>query len=93
MGMSTYVYGIAPADEKWRQMKDIYDKCVAAKISVPEEVSKFFNYETPEENGVNIDLRCTQAVKEFKDDSSEGLIVDLDKLPKHVKLLKFCNSW
>jgi len=93
MSMCTYVYGIAPADEKFRQMKSIYDNCVAAKIPIPEEVSKFFNYETPEENGVNINLRETKAVKEFKDDSREGLIVDLSKLPEHVKFLKFCNSW
>ena len=74
-------------------MKAIWDNCTAAGVAVPSEVEAFFNHEPPEPDGVKIELLEAQGVTEFKDDSTEGLIVDLDKIPKHVKLLKFCNSW
>lgn len=91
--MCTYVYGIAPPDEKFRQMKAIWDNCTAAGVSIPNEVDEFFNFEPPDQDGVKIELKEAHGVAEFKDDSTEGLVVDIDKLPKHVKLLKFCNSW
>ena len=93
MSMSTYVYGIAPADAKWRAMKDIWDSCTAAGVAIPDEVTEFFNFEPPEPAGVKIDLKEDHGVEKFEDDTIEGLLVDLDKLPKQVRLLKFCNSW
>jgi hypothetical protein len=93
MSMTTYVYGIAPADDKWRAMKAIWDSCTAAGVAIPDEVTEFFNGEPPEPNGVKIDLRENHGVMKFEHDSTEGLLVDLDKLPKQVRLLKFCNSW
>jgi hypothetical protein len=46
MGMSTRVIAFRPADEKWKEMKDIYDACYKAGIRLPEEVDDFFDGET-----------------------------------------------
>ena len=89
MSMSTHVIGFAPPDEKWRQMKAIWDSCKAAKIAVPREVEKFFNEMPPDPAGVEIELET----REWKDDMKEGIEIFVDKIPKHVKLIRFYNSW
>jgi hypothetical protein len=89
MGMSTHVIGFAPADEKWRAMKAIWDSCRAAEIPVPSEVEKFFNYEEPDERGVEVELPSTK----WSDDFREGFEVEVSKIPAHVKVIRFYNSW
>jgi hypothetical protein len=54
--MSTYVIGFRPPDAKWLKMKEVYDACEAAGISIPDEVDDFFNGEPPDEAGVRVDL-------------------------------------
>lgn len=89
MSMSLHVIGFAPPDEHWRRMKQIWDSCVAAKVTPPEEVMKFFGYEEPDDAGVQVELKPD----EFKDDSREGFEIELAKIPKHVKTLRFYASW
>ena len=93
MGMSTSVYGIRPPDEKWKKMIAIWDSCESAGINPPEEVLKFFNGEPPDPKGVIIYLNEKSGVSEWKDGAAEGYEVDLLKLPKDIKLLRFVNSW
>jgi len=50
------VYGIRPPDEKWRQMKAVYDACIVASVEIPEEVIEFFDGEAPIAEGVLLDL-------------------------------------
>ena len=57
MGMSTNTVGIIPADEKWKEMKLIYDTCLKNKIEIPKKVNEFFNDEEPDEKGVKIYLK------------------------------------
>lgn len=87
--MSTHVIGIRPPDEKWEQMKNVYDSCKAAGIPVPAEVDKFFDYQEPDPNGVIVDIPND----DWSDDCRSGLEVHLDKLPKDVKIIRFYNSW
>ena len=77
MGMSTYVLGFRPPDEKWRLMADIWNKCEAANVTPPKEVEDFFNDEPPDTAGVLVDI--DNASQDFEDDSIQGIEVD----PEH----------
>jgi len=91
--MSTDIIGIKPADEKWKQMKAIWDACKTAKIQVPAEVEKFFGWADPEDQGVIVDIRNSNAVQKVNEDGECGFLVDLNKLSPDVKFIKFTNSW
>lgn len=93
MSMSTSVVGFRPPDEKWRKMKAVWDACVIADTDTPDEVDDFFGGQYPDEQGVIVDIEETEAVKEWCDDSSSGFEVDITKLPKDVKIIRFFNSW
>lgn len=94
MSMYTYICGIVPPDDAWKRMKAVRDSCVAAGIAIPVDVCTFFNDRTPDERGVVIDKKgLGEAVTEYKAEMSEGFEVDLTKLPKGVRLLRFYNSW
>jgi len=92
MGMSTYVVGIKPPDEKWMKMKAAWEACRVAKIPVPKEIRDFFNDEEPDEAGVVVTL-SKPVVKEWKDDMREGFEVDVTKLDPDIKIIRFYNSW
>ena len=72
-------------------MKAAYDVCQLAGIEIPDEVDKFFNGETPDEAGVEVEI--DSILDEWGDDIRQGYQVDLSKLPKDVKILRFYNSW
>lgn len=93
MGMSVHVVGFVPPDKKWKQMKQAYHSCKQAGIQISDEIENFFGYEEPNELGREVDIE--EAIEKFQDSdrAEEGLIVDLAKLPKNVKFLRFYNSW
>jgi len=102
MGMSTYVVGFKPPDEKWRKMKAVWDACAAAKVELPEDVSAFFGEEAPDPAGVRVELsdifvkgkRTTHACcREWRDDAGEGYEIDVKKLPPDVTVIRFYNQW
>ena len=93
MGMSTHVVGIVPPDAEWKKMKAVWDSCAAAEIDIPEKVSAFFNGEEPDESGVIVALHLSPATSRWSDDSRDGFEVDIEKLPKHVKRIRFYNSY
>jgi hypothetical protein len=82
--------GYRPPDEKWKKMKEVWDACNAAGVDVPQEVGEFFEWETPAEEGVEVDIEkhecCATMGREFE---PTGFIVDVTKLPKDVTLLRF----
>jgi hypothetical protein len=93
MSMSTDVIGFHPPDEVWKQMKAVWDACEQAGVEPPDRVLEFFDHEKPDSAGVTVDLRNSLAVKEYRDDQSEGYEVDLDQLPPDVTIIRFVNSW
>lgn len=88
MSMSTHIVGFCPPDEKWNKMKAIWEACDKASVAIPKEVAIFFNDEHPTNKPgmeVNIDI----AVKKWRTDYCEGYEVEIDKLPEHIKIVRF----
>lgn len=105
MGVSTYIVGIKPADEKWKQMKAIWDACAKADVAIPDEVDEFFDGEEPDDEGVVVPLGSLYRIKDLGDrqtedglsyyqrDGTSGFELELSKLPKDIKKLRFYNSY
>ena len=93
MGMHTHVVGFAPPDDKWKQMRAIYDSCSEAGVKVPEEVMEFFNWEEPVESGIKVDLEKHDCVSEYKAEMQSGYEIDLRKVPANVQFIRFYNSF
>ena len=91
MSMSTHLIGIIPPNDMWKNMKAIWDSCEVANIKIPSEVLAFFDDTPPDDAGVMIDLETI--AKPYHTDSAEGFELDVDKIPKHVKTIRFYNSW
>lgn len=93
MSMSTSIVGFVPPDDKFKAMKAVWDVCSKANVEIPEEVSDFFQDETPNDNGVSIDLEDHECVKEISEESVNGFEVDISMLPKDVKIIRFSNCY
>lgn len=93
MGMSMHVFGIAPPDETWQKMYAVYKACNDADVATPAEVDQFFGGAKPDPAGVVIDLTKNQATKDYSAECETGFDVDITKLPKHIKIIRFMNSW
>ncbi len=93
MGMSTHILGFKPADEKFNKMKAIYLSCEELEIDAPDEVENYFDGYGVEGDGVRVELENTDCCKEYCDDSSSGFEIDITKLPKDVKIIRFYNSF
>ena len=93
MSMSTYVYGIVPVDDKYIQMRDIYNTCIKAGVSVPPEVKSFFDHLPPDDKGVIVDLGRHPCQSVYKAEMQEGIEVDISKVPKPIKIIRFVNSY
>lgn len=96
--MSMHAEGIRPGDEKWRQMKAIYDACKTAGVVPPSDVLRFFNHEDPDEKGVVIELGTGYGTKHeccthWNENEREGFEIDVSKLPEDVKIVRFYCSW
>jgi len=89
MSITFSVIGFKPPDEKWKQMKAIYDSCEKANVATPKEVDEFFNYDPPSDNGVEVDL----SLKKLAEDSEEGYLLKVSDIPKDVTLIKIFESY
>jgi len=93
MGMSTSVLGFKPADEKFHKMKEIYLKCDELEISPPDEVEDYFDGYGVEGDGVRVDIKEMDCCSVYHGEVGNGYEVDITKLPKDVKIIRFYNSW
>ena len=93
MSMSTHVVGIVPADEKYNLMREIWELCTKAGISAPDDVYDFFQDEEPDEKGVQIDIKRSDAVESWSEEGASGFQVDITKLPENIRFVRFYNSW
>ena len=91
MGVSTFVRGIKPPDDKHRKMVAIYNNCEDLEIELPGDVDEYFEGEEPEEDGVLVDIPYEEWSS--KAGNSTGVEVELSKIPKHVTRIRFENSW
>lgn len=92
--MSTHVVGFKPPDAEWKKMKAVWDSCKKAKIDVPREVEKFFNGNEPDDAGVELNQHeLGSCIKKYQTDYCEGYEVDITKVPKDVKIIRFYNSY
>ena len=83
MGARYYSVGIKEADQKFKDMKKIYDACKVARVDVPREVIDFFDEREPDPNGVRVDLPL-----EFLT-TGNGYQIQMSDIPKDVKIIKF----
>ena len=93
MSMSTYVKGFRPPDKKWKEMKAVWDACEKADIEKPDEVLEFFGHDEPDDSGVEVNLEKDACCKEFDCDGHSGFEIEVSKLPKDIKIVRFYNSW
>lgn len=91
MGMSTHVIGFRPPDDKFKKMKAIYDQCYELGVSVPDEVEDFFESSSPDDSGVEVGI--SEAIEPWQADMEDGYQVDLAKLPKDIRYIRFYNSY
>jgi hypothetical protein len=89
MSMSIHIVGFIPPDDEWRKMKAVWDACSKAKVEPPKKVLDYFNDEYPDPEGVEVDVPH----EAYRIDGREGFTVHLDKVPKHVKVIRVFNSW
>lgn len=91
MSVSIHAVGFRGKDEKWDQMKSIWETCQNAGVSIPDEVEDFFGGENPgDKPGLEIDI--DEASQEWSDDHREGFEIDISKLPKGLKFIRFYMS-
>jgi hypothetical protein len=97
MSMSTHIIGFVPPDEEWKKMKAVYDACVEAGVDLPRGVEKYFDGTEPQEEGKEIDLTEDNynglIVEPWEGDCCSGYQIELKKLPKNVKIIRFYNSY
>lgn len=92
MSMSTYVRGFRkPDDKKFEKYAKVWQYCVEAGVGIPEEVFDYFNCEEPDARGIEVNI--DEAISPYTADMEEGYEVDLSKLPKDLKIIRFYNSY
>lgn len=91
--MNTHIVGFVPPDDKWKQMRAVWDACEEAGIKAPNEVIDFFEGAEPDEQGATVQLDHHDAVSEYNAEMKSGYEVDLQKLPANVRYLRFYNSY
>jgi hypothetical protein len=74
-------------------MKAAWDTCRQAGIQPPEEVSKYFEWDTPDERGVEVKLKDAECCSEFRDDYRVGSEINVRKLPADLTHIRFYNSY
>jgi hypothetical protein len=88
MSKSTFVSGFKPPDKKWKEMKDVWESCKNAGVTIPPEVEEFFEYGSPNAAGVEVDLDTSDCVREYLGEDEYGYDILIDKLPKDVKIVR-----
>lgn len=91
------VSGFKPPDDKWEQMKSVWDACVAARIEIPAQVEAFFGGQRPDLNGVEVDsteLFKVGAIADWSDEGmAEGVEIFVEMIPDDVKVIRVCNAY
>jgi hypothetical protein len=88
----TFVVGFRPPDETYSRMKVSYDCHCELDRDPPHQVRDYFGLMGwPDEAGA--EAPRGDGLREWEGCMSAGYEIDLDKLPKDVKIIRFINQW
>jgi hypothetical protein len=87
--MSTHIIGFRPPDEKWKKMKEVWDRCNELKIEPPKEVKDFFQGEEPDPNGIEVNI----PTRKWENEYGSGFEIMIKDIPKDIEIIRFYNSW
>ena len=96
MSMSISVVGIRKPDKKWYEYKKIINALEAAGLTwedAPNKVQKFFGYDTPNDKGIEVDLREHKATTFINEEMVDGFSIDISKLPENITHIQFRNCY
>jgi len=97
MSMSTNVQAFRDMNGEFARMLEAKKFCDERKLSYPKEVDEYFQGDADlDEHSLReqfLEVNISSAVTEYRDDYSEGYEVEVAKLPKDVKTIRFRNSW
>jgi hypothetical protein len=91
MSMSTHVIGFITPSETYKLKVAAWRACAAAGVDIPTELNEFFNYETPQDAGMQVKIDL--AVYPYSANCKSGFDVDINKLPPGVSVVRFYNSY
>lgn len=98
MSVSITIEAVIPyEDDKFQQMKAVYDACTAAGVELPGEVSEFF-YDADQggpcvwPDGKRVDLKYGKACAVSGDVMYDGAYIHLSELPAGTKLIRVGSS-
>jgi len=94
--MSTHIVGVRNFDKKFKKMVAVKLACEKAGIGYPQEVTDYFRF--PEESVEYLEsemreVSIDQTITRLDEDGSEVWEVELSRLPKDVKAIRFKNSY
>lgn len=95
MGMSTHLTGIRNMDANFKEMLEMKQLCDAKGFSYPVEVTEYFGNHLGESDKYIAEqmLHVEIPHKEFEEDMTEGIEIEVKDIPKEVKTILFYNSW
>ncbi len=96
MSMSTYVVGVRNLDGEFAKMIRVKKACDEAGVGYPPEVKSYFKYPNENEEYLRQEMEeiiLKDAVIKRNFEMQEIFEVDLSKLPKEVKAIRFINSY
>lgn len=95
MGMSTHVTGfVSPENEDYKKHSKVLIACIEAGIKkLPNETTKFFNCEYPDESLLEKKLEISVPHHEYCEDMVEGFEIIVSEIPKEVHKIRFYNSY
>ena len=99
MGMSTHVVAMRNMGHEFEKMLKVKHFCEENKVGYPYEVADYFGEFVKEDESVirdamaEVTLSGDNGLTEFTDEYRTGYEVEIAKLPKEVKVIRFYNSW
>ncbi len=96
MSMSTKITGVRDLDKEFKKMMKVKLACEEAEIDYPENIYKYFINPDESEESLREKMEFVsikEAICVKNKDMIDGWQVDLSKLPKDVKAIRFENSY
>lgn len=93
MSMSTRIVGFVEPDADYQRKVAAWKACKAAGISPPPELDKLFDGAAPDDAGMEVKIADTAITRHSPYDCADAWDVDITKLPKGVRVVRFINSY